>query len=93
MKHHRQYEQQQQRHPAQDDEQQRQQQQQQQEDWHVGVGSYVREGALLAVVETDKVSVEINAAASGRIAKSHAAPGETVFVGRPLYELDLSKPA
>ncbi|KAL8270441.1 hypothetical protein Esti_005670 [Eimeria stiedai] len=59
-------------------------------EWKHGVGSYVKEGALLAVVETDKVSVEINASASGRIAKSHAAPGETVFVGQPLYELDLT---
>ncbi|OEH79764.1 dihydrolipoamide succinyltransferase component of 2-oxoglutaratedehydrogenase [Cyclospora cayetanensis] len=61
------------------------------QEWKYNVGSYVPEGALLAVVETDKVAVEINAAAAGKLAEVHAQPGETVFVGKPLYAIDTSK--
>ncbi|XP_026192203.1 dihydrolipoyllysine-residue succinyltransferase component of 2-oxoglutarate dehydrogenase complex, mitochondrial [Cyclospora cayetanensis] len=63
------------------------------QEWKYNVGSYVPEGALLAVVETDKVAVEINAAAAGKLAEVHAQPGETVFVGKPLYAIDTTSAA
>lgn len=57
-------------------------------EWKKQPGDYVREGDLVAVIDTDKVSVDINAPESGRIVKFEANAGDTVEVGKPLYVID-----
>ncbi|PHJ19607.1 dihydrolipoyllysine-residue succinyltransferase component of oxoglutarate dehydrogenase [Cystoisospora suis] len=54
------------------------------------VGDYVQEGDLLAVIDTDKVSVDVTAPISGRLVKFEAKEGETIEVGKPLYIIDPS---
>lgn len=43
---------------------------------------------VIAIIETDKVSVDINAASDGVIGKYFAEIGDTVEVGAQLYEID-----
>jgi pyruvate dehydrogenase E2 component (dihydrolipoamide acetyltransferase) len=50
-------------------------------EWHVRPGDEVAAGQILFVVETDKISNEIEAPAPGRIVSLLAAAGETVPVG------------
>lgn len=52
------------------------------------VGDYVQEGELLAVIDTDKVSVDVTAPVSGRLVKIDAREGDTIEVGKPLYVID-----
>lgn len=49
--------------------------------WHVKPGDAVRAGDLLFVVETDKISTEVEARGDGRIDKILVAEQETVGVG------------
>ncbi|PFH37555.1 dihydrolipoyllysine-residue succinyltransferase component of oxoglutarate dehydrogenase [Besnoitia besnoiti] len=56
--------------------------------WKRQPGDYVREGDLVAVIDTDKVSVDINAPESGRLLKFEVQEGDTVEVGKPLYVID-----
>jgi len=50
-------------------------------EWHVAPGDEVQMGQLLFVVETDKISSEVEAPAPGRIRELLVAAGETVDVG------------
>jgi pyruvate dehydrogenase E2 component (dihydrolipoamide acetyltransferase) len=50
-------------------------------EWHVAPGDDVRPGQLLFVVETDKISSEVEAPGPGRISALLVAAGETVDVG------------
>ena len=43
---------------------------------------------VLAIIETDKVSVDINAPFDGIIGKFFAEVGDTIEVGAKLYEID-----
>jgi pyruvate dehydrogenase E2 component (dihydrolipoamide acetyltransferase) len=53
-------------------------------EWHVQAGDDVAEGQILFVVETDKISNEVEAPAPGRILSLLVAAGDTVEVGTPL---------
>jgi pyruvate dehydrogenase E2 component (dihydrolipoamide acetyltransferase) len=53
-------------------------------EWAVKPGDEVAAGQLLFVVETDKISNEIEAPAAGRIIEVLVAEGETVDVGTPV---------
>lgn len=53
-------------------------------EWYVAVGDVVTEGQVLALVETDKISVEMESPASGLIAALLAKNGDNVMVGSPV---------
>ncbi|MDP6704887.1 MAG: dihydrolipoamide acetyltransferase family protein [Alphaproteobacteria bacterium] len=57
-------------------------------EWRVEVGDAVAEGADIAVVETDKITVELPAPRAGRIASRRGEPGETIAVGTVLVVID-----
>ena len=52
-------------------------------------GDFVKADEVIAIIETDKVSLDINAPADGVIGKYFAGVGDTVIVGAELYEIDL----
>ncbi len=52
--------------------------------WHVAPGDEVEAGQVLFMVETDKITSEIEAPAAGRILEVLVEAGETVEVGRPI---------
>eukprot|EP01069_Polyplicarium_translucidae_P007779 Polyplicarium_translucidae@DN3152_c0_g1_i1.p2 len=56
--------------------------------WKKNVGEAVAADEVIAVIDTDKVSVDINSPASGVLMSVMAKEGETVFVGAPLYVID-----
>jgi pyruvate dehydrogenase E2 component (dihydrolipoamide acetyltransferase) len=56
--------------------------------WYVQEGQQVKEGDLVAKVETDKVVADIPLPRSGRVLKLHGRPEEILLVGKPLVELD-----
>src|SRR5881397_3128519 len=51
-------------------------------------GDRVQEDAPLLEVETDKATVEIPSPVTGRVAKIHVQPGQTVKVGAVLVTFD-----
>lgn len=61
----------------------------------LGIGDYVHVDQPIAIVETDKVTVDINSTHSGVIEKQHVNAGdrspytgETIYVGKPLCDID-----
>mmetsp|Transcript_8867 Transcript_8867/g.6625 ORF Transcript_8867/g.6625 Transcript_8867/m.6625 type:complete len:85 (+) Transcript_8867:181-435(+) len=52
------------------------------------VGEYVEADEVVAVIETDKVNVDIKSTHSGVITKYFAAEGDTVAVDTNFIELD-----
>src|SRR5689334_14678882 len=58
--------------------------------WHKQVGEAVKEGEPICAVATDKVDADVEAPASGVLARVIAEVGETVQVGEPLAELEVS---
>mmetsp|Transcript_13736 Transcript_13736/g.26313 ORF Transcript_13736/g.26313 Transcript_13736/m.26313 type:complete len:235 (-) Transcript_13736:120-824(-) len=57
-------------------------------EWLVAPGQAVQADDVVAMVETDKVTIEIKADISGVVTKHFPAIDETVEVGAPLYEID-----
>jgi len=57
-------------------------------EWTVQVGQKVKDGDVVALIETDKVTVDIKANIDGVITQQFGAIDETVEVGADLYELD-----
>jgi len=57
-------------------------------EWAVPVGHAVKEGDVVALVETDKVTVDIKAEIDGVITAQHASVDDNVEVGSDLYEID-----
>ncbi|ETV94049.1 hypothetical protein H310_12084 [Aphanomyces invadans] len=57
------------------------------------IGDYVHVDEPVVVLETDKVSVDVNAPQGGVIKSFLAALEDTVVVGAPLYTLDTNAPA
>lgn len=55
------------------------------DEWCVAVGDSVTEGQILAVVATDKITVELESPSSGLIAALFAKTGDDVSVGTPLF--------
>eukprot|EP00405_Crypthecodinium_cohnii_P018027 CAMPEP_0206451428 /NCGR_PEP_ID=MMETSP0324_2-20121206/19333_1 /ASSEMBLY_ACC=CAM_ASM_000836 /TAXON_ID=2866 /ORGANISM="Crypthecodinium cohnii, Strain Seligo" /LENGTH=419 /DNA_ID=CAMNT_0053921303 /DNA_START=130 /DNA_END=1389 /DNA_ORIENTATION=+ len=54
------------------------------QEWNKKAGDFVEEGEIIAVIETDKVSVEVKAEKSGTLVEILAQPEDTVEVGQPL---------
>jgi pyruvate/2-oxoglutarate dehydrogenase complex dihydrolipoamide acyltransferase (E2) component len=59
-------------------------------EWSKRPGDWVERDETVCLVTTDKVDVEIPSPAAGRFSKILVEPGETVDVGTPLAELDVS---
>jgi len=51
-------------------------------------GEFAKADEVIAIIETDKVSVDINAPSDGVVGKFFAEVGDTVEVGAKLYEID-----
>mmetsp|Transcript_31555 Transcript_31555/g.43930 ORF Transcript_31555/g.43930 Transcript_31555/m.43930 type:complete len:227 (+) Transcript_31555:67-747(+) len=58
-----------------------------------GVGDAVELDEVVAIIETDKVNVDIRSPVAGVVTSMSAAEGDTVEIGSPLMELDLSEGA
>ena len=54
------------------------------------VGSPVARDQTVAIIETDKVNVDVNAPEAGILSETFAKPGDTVAVGANLFKLDIS---
>ena len=52
------------------------------------VGTVIKEGDVVALIETDKVTVDIKALSDGVITNWHATVDSTVLVGGDLYTID-----
>ncbi len=57
-------------------------------DWLVRVGDTIKEGALIVSVETDKVTVEVEASMEGTVRRLLVSKGDTVKVGQPILEVE-----
>jgi len=57
-------------------------------EWHVEVGSHVREYDILATIETDKSVVEMPSPFTGRVIRLGAKPGDMLPVGDVLIVFD-----
>ncbi|ETK94990.1 hypothetical protein F441_02125 [Phytophthora nicotianae CJ01A1] len=57
------------------------------------VGDYVRADEAVLIVETDKVSVDVNAPVSGKVTSVLAKLEDVVEVGSPLFVIDKAAPA
>ena len=57
-------------------------------EWLVGKGDTVSEGDLVVVITTTKMAMEVEAPASGTLAKMSAVEGELVSVGASLGEIE-----
>jgi 2-oxoisovalerate dehydrogenase E2 component (dihydrolipoyl transacylase) len=60
--------------------------------WRVQVGEHVTVDQVIAEVETAKAVVEVPVPYTGVVARLHAAPGATVFVGQPLVTVTANEP-
>lgn len=56
--------------------------------WNVAVGDYVEIDQVVAMIETDKVTVDVRSPASGTITAIHSGEGDEVDVGKPLFEME-----
>lgn len=57
-------------------------------EWAAAIGQAVKEGDVVALVETDKVTVDIKAEMDGVVTQQFVAVDDTVDVGAELYEID-----
>jgi len=57
-------------------------------EWSVNVGQTVKEGDVVCMIETDKVTVDIKAEVDGVILSLFGAVDDTVSVGSDLYQID-----
>lgn len=55
------------------------------DEWCVAVGDPISEGQTLAMVATDKITVELESPSAGFIAALLAKTGDDVTVGTPLF--------
>eukprot|EP01015_Nassula_variabilis_P020393 TRINITY_DN3533_c0_g3_i4.p1 TRINITY_DN3533_c0_g3~~TRINITY_DN3533_c0_g3_i4.p1 ORF type:complete len:427 (-),score=115.80 TRINITY_DN3533_c0_g3_i4:84-1364(-) len=53
-------------------------------------GDYVKQDEIVAIIETDKVKVDIKSPESGVLVKLFAQQGDTVEVGKDFFEIDLA---
>lgn len=51
-------------------------------------GEYVDLDEIIAIIETEKVKVDIRSGMAGTLSNLFANEGDTVAVGKPLYEID-----
>ncbi|CAD52355.1 hypothetical protein C923_04537 [Plasmodium falciparum UGT5.1] len=59
-------------------------------EWKKKVGDYVKADETITIIDTDKVSVDINSKVSGGLSKIFADVGDVVLVDAPLCEIDTS---
>ncbi|GAW83413.1 dihydrolipoyllysine-residue succinyltransferase component of 2-oxoglutarate dehydrogenase complex [Plasmodium gonderi] len=59
-------------------------------EWKKKVGDYVKLDETITIIDTDKVSVDINSKASGALSKIYADAGDIVLVDSPLCDIDTS---
>ncbi|MDF1610256.1 dihydrolipoamide acetyltransferase family protein [Hoeflea sp. YIM 152468] len=59
-------------------------------EWTVAIGDLVREDQVLALVMTDKATVEIPSPSDGKVLWLGAAPGDKMAVGAPLIRLEVA---
>ncbi|SOV24262.1 dihydrolipoyllysine-residue succinyltransferase component of 2-oxoglutarate dehydrogenase complex [Plasmodium sp. DRC-Itaito] len=59
-------------------------------EWKKKVGDYVKADETITIIDTDKVSVDINSKASGELSKIFADVGDVVLVDAPLCEINTS---
>lgn len=57
-------------------------------EWTAAVGQAVKEGDVVAMVETDKVTVDIKAEIDGVITEHFSAVDDNIEVGENLYKID-----
>merc|ERR1719343_1399690 len=57
-------------------------------EWRKKVGDFVAQGEIVAIIETDKVSVEVKADEAGTIKEIAAKADETVVVGQLLFKIE-----
>jgi pyruvate dehydrogenase E2 component (dihydrolipoamide acetyltransferase) len=62
-------------------------------EWRVGPGERVERGQIVALVDTDKAEIEIEAFHAGIVEELLVEPGRTVPVGTPLAKLRDGEPA
>lgn len=60
-------------------------------EWLVGIGDEVAVEDAIAVIQTDKVDIEVETYAAGRIARLLVKPGTSVPVGTPLCEVEVAE--
>lgn len=58
--------------------------------WTVKVGDVVAVDHIVAMIETDKVTVEVRSPIAGKITKLYAAEGAEVNVGEPIMDVEAS---
>ncbi|MCD4853428.1 biotin/lipoyl-binding protein [Arthrobacter sp. AK01] len=56
-------------------------------EWNVSVGDTVTEGQILATIDTDKITVELEAPTSGIVGALLAQEGDDVEVGAPVITI------
>ena len=56
--------------------------------WHVQVGQEIKAGDVVCEVATDKIDMEVEATASGKVISLHGNPGDVMDVGAPLVMVD-----
>jgi pyruvate dehydrogenase E2 component (dihydrolipoamide acetyltransferase) len=56
--------------------------------WHVEVGQEIKAGDVVCEVATDKIDMEVEATASGKVVSLHGNPGDVMDVGAPLVMVD-----
>jgi len=54
------------------------------------VGGFVKQDEVVAIIETDKVNIDINAPNSGVLLETYANAGDSVTVGQKLFKLKLT---
>jgi pyruvate dehydrogenase E2 component (dihydrolipoamide acetyltransferase) len=57
-------------------------------EWTVEVGDVLSAEDVIAVVQTDKVDVDVETFAAGRVTRLLVDPGATIAVGTPILELE-----
>lgn len=56
--------------------------------WHVQVGQEIKAGDVVCEVATDKIDMEVEATASGKVISLHGNPGDVMDVGAPLVMVE-----
>uniref|UniRef100_A0A7S2S9S3 2-oxoglutarate dehydrogenase, mitochondrial n=1 Tax=Rhizochromulina marina TaxID=1034831 RepID=A0A7S2S9S3_9STRA len=59
-------------------------------EFQVEVGALVKMDDVIAVLETDKVQVDVRSPVSGRLMELYAGPDDVVQVGSPFFKIDIS---
>jgi len=57
-------------------------------EWLIAVGDIVNEGKAILSVETDKVTVDVEAETNGKVTRLLVRKGDVVKVGQPIMEFE-----